>query len=214
MKTKEEMKKEVIQFLKEPKPERFGDFAKELLHHFVIKKQEQKLNEDIKVVSYNLAEIEFYYYGKGHEDRHTYIRMTNAGSWFFHGSGVDLAFQTIEDKEKSTLTSFGGILIRSIIRKEDNKTISGPIRCMEELINNNAGVLEWVMDEDSNNKDKDIADPIVRTGLTPFKAEEANEEKDYTKRRYKYYLKEEPVQQNILRYKYYVRQGNLIVEKR
>lgn len=208
-------REDIIQFLKEPKPERFGDFAKELLHHFVIKKQEQKLNEDIKVVSYNLAEIEFYFYGKGHEDRHTYIRMTNAGSWFFHGSGVDLAFQTIEEKE--TLTSFGGILIRSIIKTEDNDkhiTISGPIRCMEELINNNAGVLKWDMDEDSCNKNKEIADPIVRTGLTPFKAEEANEEKDYTKRHYKYYLKEEPVQQNILRYKYYVRQGNLIVEKR
>lgn len=202
MKTKED----IIKFLKEPKIEDFRVIAEELLHHFVIKKQEQKLNEDIKEVSYNLAEIEFYYYGKGHEDRHTYIRLANAGSWFFHGSGVDLAFQTIiEDKEKATLISFGGILIRSIIRTEDNKTISGPIRCMEELINNNAGVLEWDMVEDSSNKNKEIANPIKRTGLQPFKIL-AEGEKDYSEGQYKYYLKDSSWQNSIKRYKYYLQQ--------
>ena len=112
MKTKEE----IIKFLKEPKPESFNEISEELLRHLVILKKEQKLNEVKKDVKYNISEIEFYYYGEGHQDRHTYIRNTNAGSWFFHGSGVDLAFQTIEDKEKGTLTSFGGILIRSIIK--------------------------------------------------------------------------------------------------
>lgn len=211
MKTKEE----IIEFLKKPEVESFGEIAEELLHHLVIKKREQKLDEDIKEVTYNLAEIEFYYYGEGHEDRHTYIRMANAGTWFFHGSGMDLAFQTIEDKEKETLTSFGGILIRSIIRHEGNdkndKTISGPIRCMEELINHNAGVLEWDMVEQSGNRDKEIATPIERTGLTPFAAEKANKEKDYSKRQYKYYLKNKPWQKSIVRYKYYPKQEHLAI---
>lgn len=205
-------KEKIIEFLKTPKVERFGEIAEELLHHLVIKKQEQKLNEDIKEVTYNLAEIEFYYFGERHEDRHTYIRMANAGSWFFHGSGVDLAFQTIEDKERKTLTSYGGILIRSIIRKGDiDKAISGPIRCMEELINNNAGVLDWDMDEDSGNKTKEIAIPIERTGLHPFAAEKEEKEKDYSKRRYKYYLKDGPWQKSIVRYKYNLCQKHLTI---
>ena len=208
-------KDKIIDFLKTPQVERFEEIAEELLHHLVIKKLEQKLDEDIKEVTYNLAEIEFYYYGEGHEDRHTYIRMANAGTWFFHGSGVDLAFQTKEDKEKKTLTSFGGILIRSIIRNGDNdKAISGPIRCMEELINNNAGALDWDMVEESGNRNKEIATPVERTGLCPFVAEVANKEKDFSKRRYKFYLKEEPWQISIVHYKYYSYREHLTIVKK
>ena len=89
-------------------------------------------------IDYFLAELEFYYYDK---DRFfakwntcTYPRTNkNACDLFFHESGLDICFNS--DFSKG---AFGGILIRSLIRKtNDGATayITGPLVCAKEIIN-------------------------------------------------------------------------------
>ena len=83
---------------------------------------------------YQIAEIEFYYYGPNHRDIITYPRTCLEKQWFFHQSGVDL---TIKSNQNGEPIQFGGILIRSI-RKYDRgwnyiKTICGPQKCVNEL---------------------------------------------------------------------------------
>lgn len=83
---------------------------------------------------YQIGEIEFYYYSPNHKDIITYPRHCFQGLWFFHSSGVDL---TIQSSESGMNPSFGGILIRSIIKydKEGNfmKAICGPQKSVYEL---------------------------------------------------------------------------------
>ena len=92
------------------------DLAKVLMSQFWIAKGSRH---------YWITDLEFYLYADSHRDIITYPRKCEAGCWFFHDSGVDLAFKsTIEfarhPKNKSfkpTLTQdsvFGGILLRGI----------------------------------------------------------------------------------------------------
>ena len=99
--------------------------AKMLMGCYCIKKKD---------AYYQIAEIEFYYYGPNHPDIITYPRTCSEKQWFFHQSGVDL---TIKSNQKGEPIKFGGILIRSI-RKYDCgwnyiKTICGPQKCVNEL---------------------------------------------------------------------------------
>ncbi len=99
--------------------------AKMLMGHYCIKKKD---------AFYQIAEIEFYYYGPNHPDIITYPRTCSEKQWFFHQSGVDL---TIKSNQNGEPIKFGGILIRSI-RKYDCgwnyiKTICGPQKCVNEL---------------------------------------------------------------------------------
>jgi len=89
---------------------------------------------------YDFVEIEFYIYNEKHPDAITYKRECEAGYWFFHPSGVDIAFKSElkDDKEGTTKKKIGyggGILIRSISTIENNelRVICGPIKCEEEL---------------------------------------------------------------------------------
>lgn len=89
---------------------------------------------------YEFLEIEFYYYKANHEDIITYPRNLDAGMWFFHSSGVDITFESkcnnIEEKSslrKAGNDFFGGILIRSLLKKDTNELICGPMKCTEEL---------------------------------------------------------------------------------
>lgn len=87
----------------------FKGIAKNLLNNYVIRKG-KKL--------YHMVEIEFYY--NLTDSAHiTYKRMTEAGEWFNHDYGVDLAF-------KSNEKSYGGILIRSI--ECNGKFCNGPLK--------------------------------------------------------------------------------------
>ena len=83
--------------------------------------------------SYAFAEIEFYYHKKGVVDgnlfRCAYPRTCEAGKFLFNDSGVDLCFESNADIDDYY---FGGILIRSLIDK-DNQIIGGPGRCANEL---------------------------------------------------------------------------------
>ena len=99
--------------------------AKKLMGKYRIKKKD---------AFYQIAEIEFYFYSPQHRDIITYPRQCSEKLWFFHLSGVDL---TIESLEKGLNPSFGGILIRSIIKYDETGkqlgTICGPQKCVNEL---------------------------------------------------------------------------------
>lgn len=110
---------------------RFEDIAEKLLIEYQIKKGD---------ICYDILEIEFYYYSKNHPDIITYPRNSKGGEWFFHESGVDLTLvsqTTYSSKEPQVGDddSFGGILIRSLLKRENNKSelICGPLKCEWEL---------------------------------------------------------------------------------
>ena len=101
---------------------------------------------------YYLTEIEFYYKNEKAKERVikvidkgkkeekevessfyscTYKRCRKAGSLFWHYSGIDICFDSNEK-------NYGGILIRSLIKKNKGGTpelIPGPLRCANELMN-------------------------------------------------------------------------------
>ena len=103
-----------------------------------LKECAKRLMGDYSIVKgdyyYQIGEIEFYYYSPNHKDIITYPRQCSQGLWFFHPSGVDI---TIQSSVSGMNPSFGGILIRSIIKynKEGKlvKTICGPQKSVFEL---------------------------------------------------------------------------------
>ena len=79
------------------------------------------------------AEIEFYYWQKEQWEKEwnkvTYPRDGyKAKELFFHPSGIDICFESSYGEAR-----FGGILIRSIIDKDDN-IIAGPWNCMMHIL--------------------------------------------------------------------------------
>lgn len=118
---------------------------------------------------YYFAEIEFYYYDKDNFNQKwnekTYPRTDkDAGTLFFHYSGVDICFDSKFSKGK-----FGGILIRSL-KVEDNETkfITGPSVCMLELLNVcvEQKALLPELKEDNGNKGCEVCKkPIERYGI-------------------------------------------------
>lgn len=127
----------------------FRKIAENLMCNHVIRKGDKR---------YAIVEIEFYLYSDKHRDYITYPRNVEEGTWFFHQSGVDLAFKSedIEINPKysghtivgqtTTLKKkpiFGGILIRGIyeITEDEADTkkgryIFGPQKCVDELWDN------------------------------------------------------------------------------
>jgi hypothetical protein len=119
--------------------QRFSDIAEVLLNKTAIRKGERL---------YFLTDIEFYWFSKNHKDTITYPRNCNAGDWFFHNSGVDIAFDSYvstsvrNGKRRPILDGterFGGILIRGM-KPETNwftdgevKTFDGPYKAVDEL---------------------------------------------------------------------------------
>ena len=112
----------------------FEDIATDLLTSYVIQKGE---------VKYRLTDIEFYLYHDGHKDIITYPRISPAGSWFFHSSGVDITFESDvyfpKHSKKPRLTTnafFGGILIRGIekiVTAGKNEPFKSPMLSCDEL---------------------------------------------------------------------------------
>lgn len=129
----------LILSLKNINQQDFDNVAISLFQNFGIKKVESYEHKE-REVEYRFSEIEFYLYNKSTDDWPTYNRDCEAGQWFLHKSGVDLAFETqrafISGEEE--LIQFGGILIRGLIKYVDGKVdcvIGGPQRCMFELFN-------------------------------------------------------------------------------
>lgn len=125
---------------------------------------------------YYFAEIEFYYYDKDRFNNEwnwvTYPRTNKkAGDLFFHYSGFDICFDSNFDDGK-----FGGILIRSLIdvTKTDNKFVTGPLLCVNEVLNACAKDKVWpeivelsAEEKQCQSKDCVISEPpITRYGIT------------------------------------------------
>lgn len=117
--------------------ERFQEIAEVLMGNYEIIKGTK---------SYAIVEIEFYFYSPNHQDFITYPRVTGAGRWFFHQSGVDLSFGSIGveqkiDRNKKTVYElngnpcFGGILIRGIYNMANGEYTFGPQKCVDVLWN-------------------------------------------------------------------------------
>lgn len=87
---------------------------------------------------YRIREIEFYLFRPDYQDYVTYPRTCNAGDWFFHNSGVDIAFQSKSSTPKADPKTdcFGGVLIRTvecIKGKNEKRLFDGPIKVVNEL---------------------------------------------------------------------------------
>lgn len=110
----------------------FAELAEALFKFYVIQKGD---------IQYWLTDIEFYLYHDQRRDIITYPRNCKAGEWFFHPSGVDIAFESIvkKDGKKATLTKeafFGGILVRGIkkiVYGGEDVPFEGPMLSCEEL---------------------------------------------------------------------------------
>lgn len=87
-------------------------------------------------IKYRIREIEFYLMRKDYQDFVTYPRTCNAGDWFFHNSGVDIAFESkcSEPKANPEVDRFGGVLIRTVERLNDHEVFDGPIRVVNEVV--------------------------------------------------------------------------------
>ena len=116
------------------------------LAHFILEKTAIQKGDKL----YFINDIEFYFYSDNHRDIITYPRNCEAGQWFFHPSGVDIAF---ESNVKFTVNSngtrkailnkyskFGGILLRGIsfaypeeLEDETKIKLDGPMKVMDAL---------------------------------------------------------------------------------
>ena len=126
----------LLEVLRNPKQSDFDGLAISIMRNFCIKKQEADSFGKHRV-RYRIVEMEFYLYNKETDDWPTYNRDCVAGQWFFHRSGVDIAFQTLRDGNE--LVQFGGILIRGLQKFVDDEFvgyIGGSQRCSFELFNN------------------------------------------------------------------------------
>jgi hypothetical protein len=98
----------------------FKAIAEILFSEYAIQTQES---------TYRITDVEFYWKSKSHPDESVYKRtyvFPNAGEWFFHYTGVDIALKNDEE-------SYGGILIRGIYDIGGQKKYTGPMVCAMRL---------------------------------------------------------------------------------
>ena len=159
-----------LNFLTDIRRERFYEAATELMNRYCIFKRDSRNNSGI---IYRFAEIEFYLYDAEEQDKDisTYNRDCRCVEWFFHSSGVDIAFET--KREGDELVRFGGILIRSIEIYKQNATgqwkqtgvVGGPKLSMYEIFNHCCGMPDVVALPDTFAKDRSIGKATKRIGI-------------------------------------------------
>ncbi|MGM9805751.1 MAG: hypothetical protein ACI3Z7_04865 [Candidatus Aphodosoma sp.] len=159
-----------LNFLGDIRRECFMEAANELINHYCILKHDSRDDRD---VIYRFAEIEFYLYDANEMDKDTstYCRDCQCVEWFFHGSGVDIAFETEYDGNE--LIRFGGILIRGIeiyrqgVTGEWNLTgvVGGPRLSMYEIFNHCSEMPDIVAIPDTFKTDRSICDATRRIGI-------------------------------------------------
>ena len=148
----------------------FSDKAYELMNHYCVLKHDSRFDSD---VIFRFAEVEFYLYDAAEQvvDVKTYSRDCRCGEWFFHSSGVDIAFETV--REGDELVRFGGILIRGVevYRQDDGGqwvltgVIGGPKLSMYEMFNHAVVMPEVVEVPDGFATDRALCDPTPRVGI-------------------------------------------------
>ena len=150
--------------------EDFPEVAGKLMNHYCVLKKDSRYDGDL---IFRFAEIEFYLYDASEQkvDDKTYSRDCKCGEWFFHGSGVDIAFDTVRDGDE--LIRFGGILIRGVeVYRQDEDgqwaqmgVIGGPKLSMYEMFNHALALPEIVVLPDGLKTDRQIAEPTPRVGI-------------------------------------------------
>ena len=148
----------------------FPDVARKLMNQYCVLKKDSRYDGDL---IFRFAEIEFYLYDASEQkvDDKTYSRDCKCGEWFFHSSGVDIAFDTV--REGNELIRFGGILIRGVeVYREDEDgqwvqigAIGGPKLSMYEMFNHALALPEIVALPDGFNTDRPIGVPTCRVGI-------------------------------------------------
>ena len=160
----------ISNILSDIKRENFKAIAKDLMNHYCVLKHDSRYDSDI---IFRFAEIEFYLYDAGEQnvDEKTYSRYCKSGEWFFHSSGVDIAFDTVRDGDE--LIRFGGILIRAVEmykQTEDGQwvqigVVGGPKLSMYEMFNYTLGMPEIVAIPEGFATDRKLGDPTKRVGF-------------------------------------------------
>ena len=150
--------------------EDFQTAAKDLMNHYCVLKKDSRYDSDL---IFRFAEIEFYLYDASEQnvDVKTYSRDCKCGEWFFHSSGVDIAFETVRDGDE--LIRFGGVLIRGLeVYRQDGDgkwvqvgVIGGPKLTMYEMLNHALALPEIVALPDGLKTDRKIAEPTCRVGI-------------------------------------------------
>ncbi len=150
--------------------ENFPDVAGKLMNHYCVLKKDSRYDGDL---IFRFAEVEFYLYDASEQnvDVKTYSRDCLRGEWFFHSSGVDIAFDTV--REGNELIRFGGILIRGVeVYREDEDgqwvqigAIGGPKLSMYEMFNHALALPEIVALPDGFNTGRPIGAPTCRVGI-------------------------------------------------
>lgn len=150
--------------------EKFQAIAKELMNYYCVLKHDSRYDSDL---IFRFAEIEFYLYDASEQnvDVKTYSRDCLRGEWFFHSSGVDIAFDTV--REGNELIRFGGILIRGVevyMEDEDGQwaqmgVVGGPKLSMYEMFNHALALPEIVALPDGFNTGRPIDAPTCRVGI-------------------------------------------------
>jgi len=114
--------------------ESFDDLAHQLFSHYVIKRGD---------VEFHFLEVELYYFCQNHQDWRDIDKQVpfvyerycgQTGTFFQHQSGVDICFAGHVTANGDD-SDGGGILIRSLLRIENNKesVVTGPWDCADAL---------------------------------------------------------------------------------
>jgi hypothetical protein len=122
-----------IEFPKSTKKtkEMISKISKEILQNYYIQFNEKDI--------WDIIEIEFYYHSEFHKDIYAHVHSIGdlpfyeTGQFRIHGAGIDIA---ISDSEKK---SYGGILIRTIEKKSEER-IEGPVKVCDAIIKNMGNV--------------------------------------------------------------------------
>ncbi|MCD7720999.1 MAG: hypothetical protein LUI09_02090 [Prevotellaceae bacterium] len=138
-----------LPFLEQPSEGRFDEIAQRLMNGYCALKRCSGSGAERL---YRFAEIEFYLYDarQPRRDVIAYPRACPRVEWFFHYSGVDIAFAT--EQAGGELLRFGGILVRGVEAYERDAegrwtlraAIGGPRRSMYELFNHSEGMPDVV----------------------------------------------------------------------
>ena len=150
--------------------EDFKETARKLMRDYCILKHDLRYDSDI---IFRFAEIEFYLYDASEQnvDEKTYSRYCKCGEWFFHSSGVDVAFETVLDGDE--LIRFGGILIRGVeVYKQGDDgqwelagVVGGPKLSMYEIFNHASGMPEIIAMPEILKTDREPGKPTKRVGI-------------------------------------------------
>ena len=150
--------------------EDFPEVARKLMNQYCVLKKDSRYDGDL---IFRFAEIEFYLYDASEQkvDDKTYSRDCKCWEWFFHSSGVDIAFDTVRDGDE--LIRFGGILIRGVevYRQDQDRrwvqfgVIGGPKLSMYEMFNHALALPEIVVLPDELKTDRPVDEPTYRVGI-------------------------------------------------